>query len=213
MNFKFLLPLAAAAAFASSANAALVITEYSGNLAAFGASIDEDNRIITLRETWGPNTAAEVILKFEGWTYDLNSWTVVKYVTNDTGVDMTEFSHELLTSDLGGSNNTDGLSFAQFGIPDVPRTSDSFMTVTADEIATRDYLNYTDGTILNGYAGEFGYGLTARRDTDTTNPFFLRQKAAVVGVPEPATWAMLISGFGLVGFAMRRRRTLVTVSA
>ena len=27
-------------------------------------------------------------------------------------------------------------------------------------------------------------------------------------VPEPATWAMLITGFGLVGFAARRRRTL-----
>lgn len=25
-------------------------------------------------------------------------------------------------------------------------------------------------------------------------------------VPEPATWAMMIAGFGLVGFAMRRRR-------
>ncbi|QXQ08680.1 PEPxxWA-CTERM sorting domain-containing protein [Sphingosinicellaceae bacterium] len=27
----------------------------------------------------------------------------------------------------------------------------------------------------------------------------------VAGVPEPATWAMLIIGFGLVGSAMRRR--------
>jgi len=26
-------------------------------------------------------------------------------------------------------------------------------------------------------------------------------------VPEPATWAMLIAGFGMVGFSMRRRRT------
>jgi hypothetical protein len=25
-------------------------------------------------------------------------------------------------------------------------------------------------------------------------------------VPEPATWAMMLAGFGLVGFAMRRRR-------
>ena len=29
-----------------------------------------------------------------------------------------------------------------------------------------------------------------------------------ITVPEPATWAMLISGFGMVGFAARRRRAL-----
>jgi hypothetical protein len=32
------------------------------------------------------------------------------------------------------------------------------------------------------------------------------------GVPEPTTWAMMISGFGLVGGAMRRRRTSVKVT-
>ena len=32
-------------------------------------------------------------------------------------------------------------------------------------------------------------------------------------VPEPATWAMLLSGFGMVGFAARRRRGLSSVSA
>jgi len=32
-------------------------------------------------------------------------------------------------------------------------------------------------------------------------------------VPEPATWAMMISGFGLVGFAARRRRASQLVSA
>ena len=32
-------------------------------------------------------------------------------------------------------------------------------------------------------------------------------------VPEPATWAMLIAGFGLVGTAMRRRRGLASVNA
>lgn len=32
-------------------------------------------------------------------------------------------------------------------------------------------------------------------------------------VPEPSTWAMLISGFGFAGFALRRRRTLTSVSA
>ncbi|MEP3226098.1 MAG: PEPxxWA-CTERM sorting domain-containing protein [Parasphingorhabdus sp.] len=34
----------------------------------------------------------------------------------------------------------------------------------------------------------------------------------VGAVPEPTTWAMMIFGFGLVGGAMRRRKTKVTVS-
>jgi hypothetical protein len=33
--------------------------------------------------------------------------------------------------------------------------------------------------------------------------------SASVSVPEPASWAMLIAGFGLVGAAARRRRTIV----
>ncbi|GGE08093.1 hypothetical protein GCM10011529_13130 [Polymorphobacter glacialis] len=35
------------------------------------------------------------------------------------------------------------------------------------------------------------------------------QGAFVAGVPEPASWAMLIAGFGLVGAAARRRRSVV----
>ena len=31
----------------------------------------------------------------------------------------------------------------------------------------------------------------------------------VGGVPEPATWAILIAGFGFVGTAMRRRRIAI----
>jgi hypothetical protein len=39
---------------------------------------------------------------------------------------------------------------------------------------------------------------------------------AVLGtgaVPEPASWAMLIAGFGLTGAAARRRRSMVAVAA
>ena len=32
------------------------------------------------------------------------------------------------------------------------------------------------------------------------------------GIPEPGTWAMLIAGFGMVGFAARRRRTAIAAA-
>ena len=35
---------------------------------------------------------------------------------------------------------------------------------------------------------------------------------AIVGVPEPANWAMLIAGFGLVGAVQRRRRRQVVAA-
>ena len=38
-------------------------------------------------------------------------------------------------------------------------------------------------------------------------PLFIN---ATPGVPEPATWAMMIGGFGLIGGAMRRRRVAIS---
>jgi hypothetical protein len=31
-------------------------------------------------------------------------------------------------------------------------------------------------------------------------------------VPEPGTWAMMISGFALIGAAMRRRKTTIQIA-
>jgi hypothetical protein len=35
---------------------------------------------------------------------------------------------------------------------------------------------------------------------------FVRFTAQSASVPEPATWAMMLLGFGAIGFAMRRNR-------
>lgn len=210
----YFLSLAAVAsvAFAAPASAAITITEDSGNLTSLSYNVDVATKTITIYETWGVQTLQNVLLKIEGWPYGLESWVVDKYVTNDTGRDWTNFSHELLQADYALSPDNDGLSFAQLGVPQRPRSSDLFGTVTADELATRDFLVFSDGTVADGATVFFSYGLTVRRDTEETNPFFLRQ--AQPGVPEPATWAMLIAGFGMVGVSMRRRRTTIdTVSA
>ncbi len=204
----FLFTLAATAAVSMSAPASAVITisEYSGNLSSFSYSVNTVSKTITIYETWGPQTLQNVLLKVEGWPYGLGSWVVDKYVTNDTGRVWENFSHELLQSDRSLSPDNDGLSFAQLGVPNRPRNSDLFGTVVADELAYRDFLMFKNGTVADGQTVFFTYGLTSRRDTEDTNPFFLRQ--AQPGVPEPATWAMLITGFGLVGFAARRRKAL-----
>ena len=55
------------------------------------------------------------------------------------------------------------------------------------------------GTILgNASHGSFG-GDAQLTITDTS--------ISSGGVPEPATWALMLAGFGLVGFTLRRRRT------
>ena len=59
--------------------------------------------------------------------------------------------------------------------------------------------NITGGNLITG---TLNLGLT-----DQT-PYVIETPA----VPEPATWAMMIAGFGAVGFAMRRARRNVRVS-
>ncbi|MCG2839812.1 PEPxxWA-CTERM sorting domain-containing protein [Sandaracinobacter sp. RS1-74] len=204
--FKFVAPLAALASFglATAANAAVTISVAAGNLAEFSYTVDEATRTINIFETWDENTLNNVYLLIEGWPYGLGSWQINKYVTNNTGRDWLDFSHELLQSDRSVSPDADGLSFAQKGIPLRPRESDLFADVYADELSTRDFLKFSNGTVANGETVWFGFGITNRRDTADTNPFYLRQ--AQPGVPEPATWALLIAGFGMVGVSMRRRR-------
>lgn len=48
---------------------------------------------------------------------------------------------------------------------------------------------------------------------DRTLDGFKLSAVTVNAVPEPATWAMMISGFGFIGAAMRRRRVTVSFAA
>jgi len=65
---------------------------------------------------------------------------------------------------------------------------------------------YNPGAVEFGFDanGVAAAGVLARFENG--NPAIVANSAALISVPEPATWAMLISGFGLVGFAARRRR-------
>ena len=48
---------------------------------------------------------------------------------------------------------------------------------------------------------------------DNGGNVLLKSMTAVSGVPEPATWAMMLVGFGGLGAALRRRRTTLALGA
>jgi hypothetical protein len=60
--------------------------------------------------------------------------------------------------------------------------------------------------VLSGPLGNIN-DLGALVAFDNQSQVFLLGGGAGGGVPEPATWAMMITGFAMIGAALRRRRT------
>lgn len=60
-----------------------------------------------------------------------------------------------------------------------------------------------------GAAGETFSGITLESGS---NSFEIDNLAIPAGVPEPATWAMMIAGFGLMGAALRNRQTAAALA-
>jgi hypothetical protein len=57
-----------------------------------------------------------------------------------------------------------------------------------------------------------GDSIKSIRFESTQNSFEVDNFSVGAAVPEPATWAMMITGFGLAGAAIRRRRTAFSVA-
>ncbi len=70
-------------------------------------------------------------------------------------------------------------------------------------IMTLDWANYTFNLALGAGAHTISFN-----ETDDRNFFSagLDNASLSAGVPEPATWTLMIGGFGLAGAALRRRR-------
>ncbi len=92
------------------------------------------------------------------------------------------------------------LSSRQVGILDPTAVPCEVLTVTSNDLAAFDAIGYNlDIDVLRNPGYTF----------NTAQVFGL---AGLAAVPEPATWAMMLVGFGFAGAAARRRRTRVNVS-
>jgi len=122
----------------------------------------------------------------------------------------------------GGAFNFGGLDFSVFGNGDMHAISlngyrHGFFVGGATYSATSsifgNWASYGPSTLAGVTLDQLVFVLPA-----STASFYSTNIDNVVlnaagGVPEPASWAMLIAGFGLVGVGQRRRRVLPSVAA
>lgn len=193
-----------------------------GNSGIGSFSWSQTGSTIDLYETW--TQAKRGFVLFDGLEEAPGTkYTVVKHITNSTGVDWNLFSNELLdpagqANDANDpqpypawvpdrfttSNDADGLSFAQgWGIP---KTSSSFASVFVDEFSdARDFIEFYDGLVsgAGGYEQQ-SFGLTDE-DISSNEPFLLAQRPNEHSVvPEPGT--LMLIGSGLFGLGIARRK-------
>lgn len=138
--------------------------------------------------------------------------------------------------DANGGINPGVLDLSSFG--DI--TEISLLWGSIDDYNTIEFID-SDGNLIDGFAfdggttgiapadgsqteaasnrivtfaidGDSSTRLAGLRFTSGENAFEF-DNLNVVAVPEPATWAMMIAGFGLVGGVMRRRATVTFANA
>ena len=84
----------------------------------------------------------------------------------------------------------------------------SIGTLLSPIIHTTSSTTDLDWTIFTGYFVGTGDPMTLlfNDTTGTQNGSIFLDAVTITAVPEPATWAMMILGFGLAGMAVRRRK-------
>ena len=112
-----------------------------------------------------------------------------------------------------GSTYAGTFSFA-FDLGDIlSGTTAGHMTPTATPGVFNSFVTYT----VTGGTGRFlgasgllnGVGLLDRRPARPFNQLEISGKLSMPAVPEPASWSLMVGGFGLAGVAMRRRQRVL----
>jgi len=203
---KWVLAAAAAVGLAGSANAAIV------TLQGVTSSAPNDNRF-TYQATLGGDEGLRsgdriVIFDFAGYiggsifTPNANFVGSTELVSSDpvtpTFDDDASLTNLVFTY-VGADFRFPGGPLAPFNIDGLGARS-IFSATTVDAFFSQTVKNNPVGRPGGAGTPVFSLG-------QTTTP------SGVTAIPEPATWAMMLGGFGLLGGAMRRRHRQVTVTA
>lgn len=187
MKLFTLLAAASACVVAVPATAAVTMNTY--NIAFTAGTV---NAVPTVRTTVGEYQDTFVFNLDTAGTFSGSLST--QRLRNANGV---------IVSDIDFGNSIDGVAL------DGVRFDDPVTGQDALEVANlaSTFLSAGSHSLVVNYTV-----LAASRNNGATytGPLFFASTGAV---PEPASWAMFIGGFGLVGAGMRRRRTSVSFAA
>ncbi|MEM8919079.1 MAG: PEPxxWA-CTERM sorting domain-containing protein [Pseudomonadota bacterium] len=184
---KLLLAATSAFVLASSANAATFI----GTRTVGGSTA---NLSITTDDTLGVLSSANIL----DWTISLSdgvdNFTLLGPLSgNNSGLLLSGSALTATATDLLFDFGVNG--FALFQAPN-PGSGDTFYCAQGGTSACFDFDGPAEGI-------EAGTGFTFDRTPRRGNLVLASVQAAV---PEPATWAFMILGFGAIGGAMRRQK-------
>ncbi len=220
-----MIKLLAGAALLAASSPALAVTsvlDFDAGLACNAVCVNGGQ----LRQTYGDTADVDVSYRSRGTFGDgavlINTmfwWNTgfgdLQGVAWSGGV--TEVRFDLLTP--GKTITLDGFDMARFTGPALTElriydTDFNLLWSVADQLApTGQSLSYSPGVSST-------LGLILQHGPDASNRGFdnIRftisdTQAGGPAVPEPASWAMLLAGFGLVGGLSRRRRVMLRVGA
>jgi PEP-CTERM motif len=120
-------------------------------------------------------------------------------LTLDSPLGFTYFATGTYAGDIffGGTENDS--SFAEVG------TNDFVLALNLSNPGVPTYVSCAaTGIQCGANTGNTAYDASAYTTQGTNSIWAISAADSTAGVPEPATWAMFLVGFGAVGFAMRR---------
>lgn len=88
-----------------------------------------------------------------------------------------------------------------------------FFTLVEDGVSHEYALDIQGFLLSDGSMASSFWTIENMDNTAEIRARLVRYSELVPGVPEPASWALMIAGFGLVGMAVRRRKGIVSLTA
>lgn len=132
---------------------------------------------------------------FDGVTGSF-SFTTSNFITQNLFVPAANLDNCTVLTPVGGSCTFSSAFFADTS------TLSGSGTDTSDIIGFQVNFSQPAFVFANGAFGAFGTYQTIEFGSNQAGVLVVSQAGAI---PEPASWAMMITGFGLVGAAMRRK--------